>query len=120
METTTHTIGDLISAYSDMLAYMRLDAESHSEADCEPDDDFCPVRIYDEALSIYEDHRLFRLLNAAPGLLEACYAALELRCPDGDDHECGTFAVIKDAIAAATAEAATTSHPSPSADTSQN
>ena len=39
-----------------------------------------------------------RLMAAAPELLEACYAALELRCPDGDDHECGTFAVINDAI----------------------
>ncbi len=38
------------------------------------------------------------LIAAAPDLLEACYAALELRCPDGDDHECGTFAVINDAI----------------------
>ncbi len=36
-----------------------------------------------------------------PELLEACYAALELRCPDGDEHECRTFAVINDAIAKA-------------------
>ena len=42
-----------------------------------------------------------QLIAAAPDLLEACNAALELRCPDGDDHECGTFAVINDAIAKA-------------------
>ena len=43
-----------------------------------------------------------QLIAAAPDLLEACFiAALELHCPDGDDHECGAFAVINDAIAKA-------------------
>jgi hypothetical protein len=42
-----------------------------------------------------------RRYESQPLLLEACYAALELRCPDGDDHESGTFAVIQDAIQSA-------------------
>lgn len=39
--------------------------------------------------------------ESQPDLLEACYAALELQCPDGDDEECCTRLVIQDAIAKA-------------------
>ena len=41
------------------------------------------------------------IIAAAPDLLEACYAALELKCPDGDDHECGVIERINNAIAKA-------------------
>jgi hypothetical protein len=37
--------------------------------------------------------------ESQPALLEACCAAMELRCPDGDDHDCYTRRVIHDAIA---------------------
>jgi hypothetical protein len=78
METTSHTIGDLLSAYSDMLAYIRLDADDHSEADCEPDNEFCPTRLYQEAIGVYKDHQLFHLLSAAPDLLKASTEALRI------------------------------------------
>ena len=39
--------------------------------------------------------------ESQPALLEACYAAMELRCPDSDGHECYTRTVIQDAIAKA-------------------
>lgn len=38
------------------------------------------------------------MIRALPYLLEACYAALELKCPDGDDHECGVLDSINEAI----------------------
>ena len=44
-------------------------------------------------------------------LLEACYAALELKCPDPDGHECYTRRVILDAIARAETGFPTTSVP---------
>ena len=44
------------------------------------------------------------------GLLEACYAALELKCPT-DGHECYTRRVILDAIARAESGFPTTSVP---------
>jgi hypothetical protein len=40
-----------------------------------------------------------RLIAAAPALLDACKRALELKCPDGDDGECGVLAQIRSAVA---------------------
>jgi hypothetical protein len=39
--------------------------------------------------------------ESQPALLEACYAAMELRCPEDDDYECYTLILIRDALAKA-------------------
>jgi hypothetical protein len=49
--------------------------------------------------------------ESQPALLEACYAALELKCPGPDGHECYTRRVILDAIARTESGFPTTSVP---------
>ncbi len=76
------TVGSHIWILSETSDYLATVITSDEEGRCRPQDATANAH----------------LIAAAPDLLQACYAALELRCPDGDGHECGTFAVINDAI----------------------
>jgi hypothetical protein len=69
MESPTD-ITDLIEIYGDMLYYVRFDADEHCCED-ECSDDTCPARLCERGQAVYDDHRLWRLMRAAPELLDA-------------------------------------------------
>lgn len=70
METTSHTIDDLIDVYSDLLHYVREDAEVHLAIEHDEDDDYCPTKLYARGQELYDNAKLWRLLRAAPRMLE--------------------------------------------------
>ena len=88
-----YTIADLIDSYSDLLHYVREDAEMHLVAEYDEDDDLCPTKLADRRQAIYDDGGLWRILKAAPQMLEAL--KFSVTCPDEDE----ALRVVEAAIA---------------------
>lgn len=113
METATHIIGDPIDSYSDLLAYVREDAEVHLQIEHGENDELCPTKLYARGQALYDDHKLWRLMKAAPTLLGYCQGLLEDAGQMADDRNAGqtwdwqlTANNLKHVIAEATGKAA--------------
>ena len=75
MESPTD-ITDLIEIYGNMLGYIRQDAEVHDPSEHNDDDEYCPAKLYERGQAVYDNHRLWRLMRAAPELLAALQCLL--------------------------------------------